>query len=94
MSHEATPAERRLAAIGDLSVSLSGAAAALELGLAGAAAMDRDNMLPDHYSEGLEYMARHLSEVAEGVAALAQNRPPRWMIGMEFRDVPAFKVKS
>jgi len=80
--------EQRLVAIGDLSTALTGAATALDLALAGAVALDRGSALPHHHAEGTEYLAQHLAELVEGVAALAQDRPPRWIIGMTFRDVP------
>jgi hypothetical protein len=84
MSAAATTAGRRLAAIGDLSPALSGAAMAL----AGVAALDEEDALPGHHAEGLQYLARHVSELVEGVAAVARDRPPQWRSGTTFQDVP------
>ncbi|HEV7266383.1 MAG TPA: hypothetical protein VGN83_15900 [Falsiroseomonas sp.] len=86
-----TDPARRLAAIDDLSTALSGASMALELAMAGVDALDRDSALPFFHGEGVQYLARHVSERAEGIVALAQDRPPRWRIGETLRDVKPYE---
>jgi hypothetical protein len=92
MSAEPKTAERRLANIGDLSGALSGATAALELAVAGIAAMDQEDGLPGHHADGLQHLAQHVAQLAEGIAALANDRPPRWRIHHVLADVPHFEV--
>jgi hypothetical protein len=94
MSTTPATAERRLAAITDLSPALSGAAMALELAVAGADALDQEDALPDRYAEGLQYLARHVAEMVESMAAVAQDRPPRWRLGMTFDAVRPFGAPS
>jgi hypothetical protein len=91
MSDSTDPA-RRLVNIADLSLSLTSATMALELALAGVGALDEEDALPMRHGEGLQYLAQHVSELAEGVAALANDRPPRWRIGITFADVPRHEV--
>jgi hypothetical protein len=88
MSAAPATADRRLARIADLSPALSGAAMALELALAGVGALDDDDALPVHHAEDLQYLARHVAELVEGVAATARDRPPRWGVGATFQGVP------
>ena len=91
MSDRTDPA-RRLVNIADLSLSLTSATVALELALAGVDALDNEDALPIRHSEGLQYLAQHVSELAEGVAALANGRPPRWRIHNVLANVPPYEV--
>jgi hypothetical protein len=67
---------------------------ALELAVAGVAALDQEDALPPHHDEGLQYLVRHVAELTEGVAALANDRPPRWRIGDTLRDVKPYETPS
>jgi hypothetical protein len=91
MSDRTDPA-RRLVNIADLSLSLTSATVALELALAGVDALDSQEALPMRHAEGLQYLAQHVSELAEGVAALANDRPPRWRIHHVLDTVPRYEV--
>jgi hypothetical protein len=57
-------------------------------------ALDNDDALPIRHAEGLQYLAQHLSELAEGVAALANDRPPRWRIHHVLASVPPWEMPS